>query len=31
LFAEEERFVVVEFADDDYLHDCWDVTIEEEA
>ena len=27
----EHPFVVVEFADDDYLHDCWDVTIEEEA
>jgi hypothetical protein len=27
----EEQFVIVEFADDDYLHDCWDVTIEEEA
>ena len=27
----EQRFVIVEFADDDYLHDCWDVTIEEEA
>jgi len=31
LFAEEERFVVVEFADKEYLHDCWGVTIEEEA
>jgi hypothetical protein len=31
LFAEEERFVVVEFADNNYLHDCWDVTIEENA
>jgi hypothetical protein len=27
----EHPFVVVEFADDEYLHDCWDVTIEEEA
>jgi hypothetical protein len=27
----EHPFVVVEFADDEYLHDCWGVTIEEEA
>ena len=27
----EHPFVVVEFADDDYLHKCWDVTIEEEV
>lgn len=25
-----EEFYIAEFADEEYLHDCWDVTIEEE-
>ena len=29
--AEDERFVVVELADDNFVQECWDVTIEEEA